>query len=97
MSTKAEYQYLEKRPDKRSKELCVRGTGIRASTVWHDRYVSRFSPHRIAQDRHIRVDAVYEALAYCQENWERICEEKDLERRPLEQEGFLGKGSPERP
>ncbi len=79
MSTKARYQYLERRPDKRSKELFVRGTGIRPSTVWHDRYVSRFSPDRIAQDRDIPVDAVYEALAYCQENWEGICEERDLE------------------
>lgn len=29
MTTKAKYQHLEKRPDKRSRELFARGTGIR--------------------------------------------------------------------
>ena len=51
MNTKAEYQHLEKRPDQRSRELFIRGTGIRASTIWHDRYISRFSPAQIARDR----------------------------------------------
>jgi hypothetical protein len=37
MTTKEKYQHLEKHPDKRSQELFVRGTGVRASTVWHDR------------------------------------------------------------
>ena len=85
---KARYQHLQKRPDKKSQELFVGGTGIRASTVWHDRYVSRLSPNQIANDRDIPLEAVYEALAYCQENWESICQEKDLERQRLEQKGF---------
>lgn len=89
MSTRAKYRHLERRPDKRSQELFVRGTGIRASTVWHDRYVSRWPPAQIAKDRDIRVEAVYEALAYCQENWEQICREKDEEWRHLEQTGFF--------
>ena len=97
MTTKAKYQHLEKRPDKRSRELFVRGTGIRASTVWHDRYVSRLSPEQIAKDRDIPIGAVYEALAYCQENWEVICHEKDLERQRLEQKGFFEKRSSDRP
>jgi uncharacterized protein (DUF433 family) len=96
MTTKIKYQHLEKRPDKRSQELFVRGTGIRASTVWHDRYVSRLSPKQIAKDRDISIGAVYEALAYCQENWELICHEKDLERQHLEQKGFFEERSPDR-
>lgn len=83
------YVYLEKRPHKRSQELFVKGAGVRASTMWHDRYVSRRQPEQIAQDRDIPVEAVYEALAYCQENWESICREKDQERRRLEQKGFF--------
>lgn len=89
MKTKAKYRHLERRPDKRSQELFVRGTGIRASTVWHDRYVSRFPPDQIAKDRDIPVEAVYEALAYCQENWESICQERDQERQRLEQSRFF--------
>ena len=89
MSTQAKYRYLESRPNSRSKELFVRGTGIRASTVWHDRYVSRLSPDKIAQDREMPAEAVYEALAYCQENWEAISNEKDQERERLAQRGFF--------
>lgn len=89
MTTAGKYQHLEKRPDKRSEELFVRGTGIRASTVWHDRYVSQLAPDQIAKDRDISIEAVYEALAYCQEDWESICHEKDLERQRLEQRGFF--------
>jgi uncharacterized protein (DUF433 family) len=83
------YVYLEKRSDKRSPELFVRGTGIRASTVWHDRYVSRVQPEQIAKDRDISLEAVYEALVDCQESWEPICHQTDQERRRLEQQGFF--------
>jgi uncharacterized protein (DUF433 family) len=83
------YVHLEKRSDKRSQELFVRSAGIRASTVWHDRYVSRVHPEQIAKDRDISLEAVYEALAYCQENWETICRETDQERQWLEQKGFF--------
>ena len=95
MTSKAKYKHLEKRLEKRSKELFIRETGIRASTIWHDRYVSRFPPVQIAKDRDIPVAAVYEALMYCQENWESICQEKDIERQRLEQGGFFGERSSE--
>ena len=89
MGTLVKNQHLEKRPSKHSRELCVRGAGIRASTLWHDRYVSRLSPEKIAKDRDLSVEVLYEALAYCQEHWEDICREKDRERRRLEQKGFF--------
>ena len=89
MDTKARYRYLVERKDKRSHELFISETGIRASTIWHDRYVSRQHPDQIAKDRGIAVEAVYEALAYCQCSWESIYNEKDQERRYLEQSGFF--------
>ena len=85
MSTNTRYRFLEQGV----KELEVRGTGIRASTLWHDRYVSRLRPSEIAEDRDIPVQAVHEALTYCQENWEAICEEQDAERGHLEGAGFF--------
>ena len=89
MPTEPKYQHLGERPDKQSQELYVRGTGIRASTIWHDRYVWRHTPAQIAQDRDLPLEAVYEALAYCQENWETICEEKESEREQLDKAGFF--------
>ena len=60
MNIRAKGLYLESHPDKRSQELFIRGTVIRASTMWHDRYVSRMSPDMIARDHDIPAEAVYE-------------------------------------
>lgn len=97
MKGKAKYRYLEARSDKRSREMCLRGAGVRASTIWHDRYISRMTPHQIAKDRDIKLEAVYEALEYCQEKWEIICQEKDREREMLEQRGFFEGRPSDRP
>ena len=83
------FRYLEPRADKSSQELFVLGRGIRASTIWHDLYIQRFSPDQIASDRGLPIEAVYEALAFCQENWEMICREKDDERQQMEEDGFF--------
>ena len=88
MSTETKYLYLEKRSNRHSQELLIQSPGVRASTVWHDRYVSRSHPEQIAEDRDLPVKAVYEALAYCQENWELICGEKDREKERLKQLWF---------
>ena len=97
MKAKAKYLYLETRSDKRSREMCLSGAGVRASTIWHDRYISRLEPNQIAKDREIRLAAVYEALEYCQENWAMICREKDRERGMLEQRGFFEGRPSDRP
>jgi uncharacterized protein (DUF433 family) len=88
MSTREKYRHLERRADKRTQELFIAGTGIRSSTVWNDRYVSRLRPDEIAKDRDIRLEAVYEALEYCRDNWEIIWTEKDREREHLGRIGF---------
>src|SRR5438093_275555 len=51
MAVQTLYHYLVERPDKGTQELYIRGTGIRASTIWHDRYISQIHPRAIAQDR----------------------------------------------
>jgi len=89
MVTNTIYRFLENQSGKGTQELFVRNTGVRASTIWHDRYVSRQSPDQIALDRDISLDAVFEALSFCQENWELICDEKDAEKRRLDSLGFF--------
>ena len=86
MSTRTQYRFLATGV----REAEITDTGIRVSTLWHDRYISRLRPSEIAEDRDIPVEAVYEALAYCQENWEAICEVQDMERSQLEKAGFFG-------
>ena len=49
MDVQTLYRYLVERPDKGTQELYIRGTGVRASTIWHDRYISQMHPRAIAQ------------------------------------------------
>jgi hypothetical protein len=89
MDVQSQYHYLIERPEKGTQELYIRGAGIRASTIWHDRYISQMHPHAIAQDRDLPVEAVYEALAYCQEYWEVICQAKAQEQAWLQKRQFF--------
>ena len=92
METQTAYQHLVQRSDKQGQELFLRGSGVRASTIWHDRYVSCLSPKRIAQGRDLPMEAVLEALAYCQDHWDVICADKAAERTWLAEQGFFGGG-----
>ncbi|MBM3934354.1 MAG: hypothetical protein FJ319_08645 [SAR202 cluster bacterium] len=78
------YKHLERRTDKRSKHLFIKGTNIRASTIWHDTYIEVMSAAEIAEDRELPVEAIYEALHFCQENWKLIVEESRQEGELLE-------------
>ena len=93
MKTQTNYSCLEARPDKQTQELFIRDTGVRASTIWHDRYISRLTPQQIAQTRELAEEAILEALAYCQAHWDVICSEKDAERLWLEEQGFFTESS----
>jgi hypothetical protein len=97
METQSTYKYLVQRADKRTQERFIRDTGVRASTIWHDRYISRMTPQCIARNRSLPVAAVLEALAYCQDHWEMICAEKDEERTWLEQQRFFAEPFPAQP
>jgi uncharacterized protein (DUF433 family) len=81
--------YLIARPEKGTQELYIRSTGIRASTIWHDRYISQMHPRAIAQDRDLPLEAVYDALAYCQEHWDAICQAKIQEQAWLQEWQFF--------
>jgi transposase len=94
METPTTYISREPRPDKRTQELCMRGTGGRTSTIWHDRSIARMTPHEMAQNRELPEAAVLEALAYGQDHWEVICAEKDAERAWLEEQGCFAEDSP---
>jgi hypothetical protein len=94
METSMSYIYLEHRPDKQTQERFIRGTGVRASTIWHNRYISCMTPLQIAQNREPPEAAVLEALAYCQAHWEVICAAKDAERAWLAAQGFFAEDAP---
>jgi uncharacterized protein (DUF433 family) len=65
--TSTQWQYLERDPYSSYKQLSIKGRRIRARTLY-GRYMSEEDPRtveQIAEDYDLPVDAVKEAIAYC--------------------------------
>lgn len=63
-----QYKYLERNPKSNYKQLFVKGTRIRAR-ILYGKYMSEEEPRtveQIAADHNLPVDAVREAIAYCE-------------------------------
>lgn len=75
-----EYKYLERDPKSSYRQLSIKGRRIRARTLY-GLYMSAEEPRtveQIAADYHLPIEAVQEAVAYCQskppeieEDWRR--------------------------
>jgi uncharacterized protein (DUF433 family) len=66
-SISTQYKYLERRPKSNYKQLCVKGTKIFARTLY-GQFMSEEEPRtveEIAADWNLPVEAVKEAIAYC--------------------------------
>lgn len=68
MATSTKWQYLERDPLSSYTQLSIKGRRIRARTLY-GRYKSEEDPQtieEIAKDRNLPVEAVREAIAYCE-------------------------------
>jgi uncharacterized protein (DUF433 family) len=66
-SVATEYKYLERKPKSNYKQLFVKGTRIMAR-ILYGQYMSEEEPRtieQIAEDYNLPVEAVREAIAYC--------------------------------
>jgi uncharacterized protein (DUF433 family) len=66
-SVNTEYKFLERRPKSNYKQLFIKGTKIRARTLY-GQYMSEEEPmtvEEIAEDWNVPIEAVREAIAYC--------------------------------
>lgn len=66
-SVSAQYKFLERNPKSNYKQLFVKGTRIRAR-ILYGQYMSEEEPRtveQIAADYNLPVEAVREAIAYC--------------------------------
>jgi hypothetical protein len=70
MSTSTTYRHLEPRLGSSYKELFIKGTKFRASQVYSAAYQrgdeDDRTPEQVAEDYGIPVEAVYEAIRYCE-------------------------------
>ncbi|MEX2140815.1 MAG: DUF433 domain-containing protein [Pirellulales bacterium] len=96
MSTKSstQWQYLEHDPKSSYKQLSIKGRRIRARTLYGS-YMSEEEPRtfeEVAQDYDLPIEAVREAIAYCQTDPPEIHEDFAREEALMEALGMNDPG-----
>lgn len=81
MFIQTEWKHLERRPEKQTRQLCIRGRNMK---VWHlvqPIVVGGRTPEEMAEDYRLPIEAVNEALEYYRLNEALILEEVEEEER----------------
>jgi len=89
-STSITWQYLAPNPSSSYRQLFVKGTRIRAR-VLYGLYMSAeegMTPEEIAAEFKLPLEAVKEAIAYCQANPPEIAQDFEREERLMEASGM---------
>lgn len=86
--TKTQWKYLEERPDSWRKQLYIKGRKLTAFGLWSDMMVNGDTPEEAADHWDVPLEAVIEAIKYCEIHQELIANEADAERRHLEERGI---------
>ena len=89
MATETKYKYLESRPHRWRKQLCIKGRNM---TVWHvvgGMRADGYTKEEAAENYSLPIEAVEEALQYYVENRALIEAEVEEEGRRLREAGLL--------
>lgn len=86
-SSKTQWQYLEQRPDSWRQQLYLKGKKLRARNVYSDMMVNEWSIEETAYNWDLPVEAVEEAIEYCQTFKELLAQEAEQEQHYLNQHG----------
>ena len=97
-STSTSWKYLAPNPKSAYKQLFMQGTRIRARVLygWYA-CADGMSPAAIAQEFQLPVEAVLEAIAYCESNPPELLEDYAREEALMEASGMNGPGYPRHP
>jgi uncharacterized protein (DUF433 family) len=93
MNTNTQWKYLEPRPCSHYRQLFIKGTRIRAEILYSLTVPSAetgevYSPEEVAADYDLPIEAVQEAIAYCQSNPPEIAYDHRREERLIEAHGM---------
>lgn len=86
--TQTQWQYLEKRPHPWREQLYFKGRKLKAFGVWMDMIVNQETPEEAAFNWDLPLEAVLEAIEYCETHRELLKREAEEERRRLEEKGI---------
>jgi hypothetical protein len=88
MSEPVRYKYLQPKRGSRYQQLAVNGR-MRAEILYRETLGPQpLSPEQVAQEYHLPVEAVLEAIHYCQHNQELLDAERAREQATIEARGF---------
>src|SRR5438552_81341 len=89
-STSVTWRYLAPNPKSCYKQLFVKGTRIRARVLYgmHMNAEEPMSPEEIAADFALPLEAVKEAILYCQSNPPEIAQDFEREERLMDASGM---------
>ncbi|WP_017327042.1 hypothetical protein [Synechococcus sp. PCC 7336] len=82
------YRYLEARPGGWRKQLYIKGRKLLASIVWGDTIANKLSLAEAANNWDLPIEAIQEAIAYCESHRSLLELEAESERRLLETAGI---------
>ncbi len=88
LKRETQWQYLEKRPHPWRQQLCFKGRRLKAFDVWSDMIVNDMTPQEAAFNWELPLDAIEEAIEYCQTHQDLLRREAEEERRRLEAKGI---------
>jgi hypothetical protein len=88
MSEPIEYRYLQPKRGSRYRQLAVNGR-IRAEILYRETIgPEALTPQQVAQEYNLPVEAVLEAIQYCERNRELLDAERERERANIQARGF---------
>jgi uncharacterized protein (DUF433 family) len=97
MSTDKQYQYLEPRPCSLYRQPFLKGTRVRVEIPYGrihtvideiEGEIPGDSPEQLAADFRVPVEAILEAIDYCEKHWEVILADHAREERLVEATGM---------
>src|SRR5437762_683048 len=97
MSTEKQYQHLEARPCSLYRQPFLKGTRVRVEIPYGRTHavpdeiegeIPADSPEEIAADFRVPVEAILEAIDYCEKNWDVIMADHAREERLAEASGM---------
>jgi uncharacterized protein (DUF433 family) len=81
------WQFLSPYPQSWRKQLYIKGRKLPASIVWGDMIVNEMTPEESAEDWDLPLEAVQEAIQYCETHRELLDLEAEEERKYLQEQG----------
>lgn len=92
MSAEREYQYLEFRTGSLYRQPLIKGRRIRVEILYGLTIPSEdgevYTPEQVAEHYDLPLDAVLEAIDYCQKHWDVVAADRAREDRLMEASGM---------